>query len=272
MPLRTGARGRVLARPAIITAGGYTPAQETEGGTYAVVWLDFSDPQSMTKNSNGTGGNPSVTGDTIGRIYNKADPSYVGGSSPSGSYLYAFNVLETWNSAGYMVGDTNNDQGSYQSVGSYINDMFSGNTVGYTGGVTGSTSDVTISSAFMVGTSNTSREVLNMGTFGTQWRLSNWEGIDLRVDNTGSSSVIHAHVGVIDKIGNTGTWYKDGTSIGVDTTSTPITDATGAGRFDINFNANPVTTLHIYQVFFTNRPMTNLTNLTAFLKEKGGIS
>jgi hypothetical protein len=225
----------------------------------------------MTKNTNGTGGNPSVTGDTIGRVYNKADPAYVGGSSPSGSYFSAFNVVELWNSAGYLEGNTNNDQGSYNSQGSYIDGMISGNTVGYTGAVLVSMADVSKSTGFMEATSNTGRAVCALGTFSTQWRLSNWEGIDLRVSNTGSNSVIHCHVGVIDKIGNTGTWYKDGISIGQDTTSTPITDAAGDGNVAIGYNDGAATELRIYQVFFTNRPMTDLTNLTNFLKAKGGI-
>jgi hypothetical protein len=271
MPLRTGARGVVFG--AAPRASGYTPRQETAGGVYNVVWLDLSDPQSMTVNTDGTGGNP-TNGGSVGRVYNKADPAYVGGATPSGSYFVAFSVRATWNEAGgYIENTSGNDQGSYNAVGSYILGMTSSNSVGYTQAATASLSDVNTNITFTDIRDNSGSFTASIGAFGGDWRLSsNTNGIDYRPTASGSNNAIRAHVTTLDKSGPSGKWYRDGSYLGEDNTGTTTADAAGnATNYNIISNAATPVTIRLYQLVVVPRVVPDLTNLTAFLKAKGGI-
>jgi hypothetical protein len=251
----------------------YTPASETQGGTYVVGWYDFSDPTSMTKNSDGTGGNP-ANGETIGRIYNKADPSFVAGSTPSGAFLRNYNANVTYNSGGYADAVySSGNQAAFQfteDTGTNVRSMTASNSAGYTVAIVGRCADVSLYIEWMMLKDSASADAAYVRTFSSTTSVQS--GVNsLNAGTSGTNNTNQLILGTLNKSGPEGKLYIDGTLTTTDSTGSTTADASGNGsQFNLLLNMN--STIRLYQAFITPRVLTDLTNLTAYMKAKGGIA
>jgi hypothetical protein len=93
----------------------------------------------------------------------------------------------------------------------------------------------------------------------------------LNAGTSGTNNTNQLILGTLNKSGPEGKLYIDGTLTTTDSTGSTTADASGNGsQFNLLLNMN--STIRLYQAFITPRVLTDLTNLTAYMKAKGGIA